>query len=221
MVENEAKLETNLKQLLEVGIGGQANTDSNEQFLKKLDRQLKLEEEMHTAGVLRANKEERRAKERSREHTTTYGLQLLKSAIEPVSKEIKDIVSYATQRHITIIPEIELPGHSQAAIASYPWLSCTGKKIEVANDWGVFKEIYCAGKDSVFLFLENVLSEVMELFPSKYIHIGGDEAPKVRWDNCSKCQKRINEKNLKDAHELQSYFIKRVEAFLNKNGRKV
>ena len=136
-------------------------------------------------------------------------------------KEIKDIVSYATQRHITIIPEIELPGHSQAAIASYPWLSCTGKKIEVANDWGVFKEIYCAGKDSVFLFLENVLSEVMELFPSKYIHIGGDEAPKVRWENCSKCQKRIKDNQLKDAHELQSYFIKRVEAFLNKNGRKL
>ena len=136
-------------------------------------------------------------------------------------KEIKDIVSYAAKRHVTIIPEIELPGHSQAAIASYPWLSCMEKKIDVANDWGVFKEIYCAGKDSVFVFLENVLNEVMELFPSKYIHIGGDEAPKIRWNNCSKCQKRIKEKNLKDAHELQSYFIKRVEAFLNENGRKL
>lgn len=136
-------------------------------------------------------------------------------------KEIKDIVAYASERHITIIPEIELPGHSQAAIASYPYLSCTSKKIDVANDWGVFKEIYCAGNDSVFTFLENVLSEIMELFPSKYIHIGGDEAPKTRWKDCLKCQKRIKENKLKDEHELQSYFIKRIELFLNKNGRKL
>ena len=136
-------------------------------------------------------------------------------------KEIKDIVEYAKNLNINIIPEIELPGHSQAAIASYPYLSCTGEKYEVANDWGVFKEIYCAGNDSVFTFLENVLDEVIELFPYKYIHIGGDEAPKYRWENCSKCQTRIKEHNLKDEHELQSYFIKRISKYLKSKGRAI
>ena len=107
-------------------------------------------------------------------------------------EDIKEIVTYATKKHIEIIPEIELPGHSQAAIAAYPYLSCTGNQVDVANDWGVFKEIYCAGNDSVFIFLKDVLTEVIDLFPSKYIHIGGDEAPKVRWEECKKCQKRIN-----------------------------
>ena len=136
-------------------------------------------------------------------------------------EEIKEIVAYAQERHITVIPEIELPGHSQAAIAAYPHLSCTGEQVNVANDWGVFKEIYCAGNDSVFIFLEAVLTEVMELFPSEYIHIGGDEAPKFRWEHCAKCQKRIKDEGLKDEHSLQSYFISRVEKFLNKNGRQL
>ena len=136
-------------------------------------------------------------------------------------EDIREIVEYAKTRHIEIIPEIELPGHSVAAIASYPNLSCTGKKINVETDWGVFKDIYCAGEDSVFTFLEGVLSEVVELFPSKYIHIGGDEAPKYRWENCSKCQKRILENKLKDEHELQSYFIQRIEKFLAKKGKKI
>ena len=135
--------------------------------------------------------------------------------------EIREIVAYATERHITVIPEIELPGHSQAAIAAYPHLSCTREQIDVANDWGVFKEIYCAGNDTVFTFLEDVLTEVMELFPSKYVHIGGDEAPKFRWEHCDKCQKRIKDENLKDEHGLQSYFISRIEKFLNKNGRQL
>lgn len=136
-------------------------------------------------------------------------------------EEIRDVVAYAQKRGVTIIPEIELPGHSQAAIASYPWLSCKGEQVDVANDWGVFKEIYCAGNDSVFMFLEDILTEVMELFPSKYIHIGGDEAPKYRWEHCAKCQKRITEEGLKDEHELQSYFITRIEKFLNENGRQL
>lgn len=136
-------------------------------------------------------------------------------------KDIKEIVTYATKKHIEIIPEIELPGHSQAAIAAYPYLSCTGNQVDVANDWGVFKEIYCAGKDSVFIFLKDVLTEVIELFPSKYIHIGGDEAPKVRWEECEKCQQRILEYNLKDEHELQSYFIKRIQTFLNSKGKQI
>ena len=136
-------------------------------------------------------------------------------------EEIKEIVTYAEERHITVIPEIELPGHSQAAIAAYPHLSCTGEQVEVANDWGVFKEIYCAGNDTVFTFLEDVLTEVMELFPSQFIHIGGDEAPKFRWEHCNKCKARMKSEGLKDAHELQSYFITRIEKFLNKNGRQL
>ena len=136
-------------------------------------------------------------------------------------EDIKEIVAYAQERHITVIPEIELPGHSQAAIAAYPHLSCTGEQVEVANDWGVFKEIYCAGNDSAFVFLEDVLTEVMGLFPSEYIHIGGDEAPKFRWEHCDKCQKRIKDEGLKDEHGLQSYFISRIEKFLNKNNRQL
>ncbi|MCB0402844.1 MAG: family 20 glycosylhydrolase [Flavobacteriales bacterium] len=135
--------------------------------------------------------------------------------------DIREIVAYAEERHITIIPEIELPGHAQAALAAYPQLSCTGEPIEVANDWGVFKDIYCAGNDSVFIFLEDVLTEVMELFPSEYVHIGGDEAPKYRWEHCPKCQKRMLDEGLHNEHELQSYFIKRIEQFLNQNGRKL
>jgi hexosaminidase len=136
-------------------------------------------------------------------------------------EDIKEIVLYAENRGVEIIPEIELPGHSVAAIASYPHLSCTGDSIKVETDWGVFKDIYCAGNDSVFTFLEDVLEEVIELFPSKYIHIGGDEAPKYHWENCSKCQKRIINNNLKDEHELQSYFIKRISDFLKTKNKRL
>lgn len=137
--------------------------------------------------------------------------------------QLKQLVAYAAERHIRIIPEIELPGHSQAALAAYPQFSCLGAKadIKVVNDWGVFKEIYCAGNDSTFLFLQSILEEVMEIFPSEYIHIGGDEAPKFRWENCAKCQHRMQNEVLHDEHELQSYFIQRIEKFLNKNGRKL
>ncbi len=136
-------------------------------------------------------------------------------------EDIKEILAYAKTRHITVVPEIEFPGHSVAAIASYPHLSCTGDSINVGNEWGVYKDIYCAGNDTVFAFMEDVLTEVMELFPSKYIHIGGDEAPKYRWEHCNKCQQRITEEGLHDAHELQSYFITRIEKFLNENGRQL
>ncbi|MFM7310713.1 MAG: family 20 glycosylhydrolase, partial [Flavobacteriales bacterium] len=135
--------------------------------------------------------------------------------------DIREIVAYAAQHHVAIIPEIELPGHSVAAIASYPWLSCTQQEIDVENEWGVFKDIYCAGNDSVFHFLETVLSEVCELFPGPFIHIGGDEAPKFRWEHCEKCQRRIKKENLKDAHELQTYFIERVAAFLQTKGKRI
>lgn len=135
--------------------------------------------------------------------------------------QIREIVAYAKDRHINVVPEIEFPGHSVAAIASYPHLSCTGDSINVGVDWGVYKDIYCAGNEDVFTFMEDVLTEVIELFPSKYIHIGGDEAPKYRWENCEKCQKRIQDEGLHDEHELQSYFITRIEKFLNKNGRQL
>ncbi|NNE56096.1 MAG: family 20 glycosylhydrolase, partial [Flavobacteriales bacterium] len=136
-------------------------------------------------------------------------------------EEIKDVVAYASERHITIIPEIELPGHSSAAIASYPWLSCTQKAIPVETEWGVFKDVYCAGNDSTIQFLKDVLTEVITLFPSEYIHIGGDEAPKFRWENCQKCQHRIQTMGLGDEHELQSWFIEEIGKFLEDNGRKL
>jgi len=135
-------------------------------------------------------------------------------------EEIKEVVKYAQQRHVTIVPEIEMPGHSLAALASYPEFSCTGGSFEVANIWGVLEDVFCP-KEETFEFLENILSEVIDLFPSEYIHIGGDECPKVRWKNCTHCQSLIKKEALKDEHELQSYFIQRIEKFVNSKGRKI
>lgn len=135
-------------------------------------------------------------------------------------EDIKEVVNYAKDRHITIVPEIEMPGHALAALAAYPHLACTDGPFEVAKGWGVFEDVFCP-KEETFEFLENVLIEVMALFPSTYIHIGGDECPKTRWKSCNYCQALIKKENLKDEHELQSYFIKRIEKFLNKNGRKL
>ena len=135
-------------------------------------------------------------------------------------EDVKEVVKYATERGITIIPEIELPGHSQAAVSAYPELGCTGEQIEVATKWGVFEDIYCT-KETTFEFLENVLDEVMALFPSKYMHIGGDEAPKDRWKQCAYCQSVIKKEGLKDEHELQSYFVSRIEKYLNSKGRQI
>lgn len=134
--------------------------------------------------------------------------------------EIKSIVAYAERRHVTIIPEVELPGHAQAAIAAYPYLGCTGEQVGVAKKWGVFKQIYCS-KDETFEFLEDVFDEVITLFPSEYIHIGGDEAPKTHWKSCTQCQERIKSEGLKDEHELQNYFITRVENYLNSKGKQI
>ena len=136
-------------------------------------------------------------------------------------EQIKEVVNYAYKRGVNIVPEIELPGHCVAALAAYPEYSCTGGPFEVEKDWGVFKDIYCAGNDSTFVFLENILDEIIELFPSKYIHIGGDETPKYRWENCSKCKKRIQDENLLDSHELQSYFIQRIETYISGKGKKI
>ena len=135
-------------------------------------------------------------------------------------EDIKEIVAFAKKHQITIIPEIEMPGHSQAAISAYPELGCTGDQVPVATTWGVFENIYCPNEDT-FTFLENVLTEVMDLFPGEYIHIGGDEAPKKQWKECDHCQKLITDLDLKDEHGLQSYFITRIERFLNSKGKKI
>ncbi|MDI3321002.1 beta-N-acetylhexosaminidase [Pinibacter soli] len=159
-------------------------------------------------------------------------------------EQVKEIVAYAAARYITVIPEIELPGHSSAAIAAYPSLSCFPKRVTnipvnmvsqrsvkeaqknnrvkfVQETWGVFDDVYCAGKDSTFYFLQDVLEEVMALFPSKYIHIGGDECPKTFWKQCPACQKRIRDNHLKDEFELQCYFIERIEQYVNSKGKNV
>ena len=128
--------------------------------------------------------------------------------------DIREIVAYAKARYINVVPEIEMPGHSNAALAAYPELSCTGGPYKSGQVWGVYKDVYCAGKDSTFDFLENVLAEVCDLFPGPYIHVGGDECPKDRWKQCPDCQQRIKTEGLKNEEELQSYFIKRIEKFL-------
>jgi hexosaminidase len=135
--------------------------------------------------------------------------------------DIREIVEYAQSRHVTVVPEIEMPGHSLAALASYPELGCQGEGYKVGTQWGVHGHVYCAGNDEVFSFLEDVLSEVIALFPSEYIHIGGDECPKTQWKQCEKCQERIAMEGLNDEHELQSYFIRRIGKFLNSRGRRL
>ncbi len=142
-------------------------------------------------------------------------------------EQIKEVVAYATSRFVEVIPEIEMPGHSVAAITAYPYLACgdvsfeNGKPFEVRKVWGVSKDLYCAGNDTVFTFLEDVLNEVMPLFPSQYIHIGGDEAPHDAWHTCPKCQARIKKEGLKDEAALQSWFIQRMEKFINSKGKKI
>ena len=135
-------------------------------------------------------------------------------------EQIREVVRYATERHITIIPEIEMPGHSLAALAAYPELACKPGPYRVATTWGVFPDIYCP-KEQTFKFLEDVLTEVMELFPGKYIHIGGDEAPKERWKESKLCQQLIKKNGLKNEDELQTYFVERIEKFLNAHGRQL
>ena len=135
-------------------------------------------------------------------------------------KQIKDVVKYAQERHITVVPEIEMPGHDLAALSAYPELACTKGPFESATKWGVFDDVFCP-KEETFTFLENVLDEVMTLFPSQYIHIGGDECPKTRWKECAHCQDLIKKNNLKDEHGLQSYFIQRIEKYVNSKGRKI
>ncbi len=135
--------------------------------------------------------------------------------------EVRDVVKYAAERFITVIPEIEIPGHSVAALAAYPELGCTGEQYEVLTWWGIDERVICPGKEQSFTFLEDVLTEVMDLFPSEYIHIGGDECPKTVWHKCPDCRKRMKAEGLKNEAELQSYVTARVEKFLNDHGRKI
>lgn len=142
-------------------------------------------------------------------------------------EELKNLVQYAQERYIEIIPEIDLPGHMLAALASYPELGCTGGPYEVATKWGIHSDVLCAGNEQTYEFLENVLLEVFEIFPSEYIHIGGDECPKKRWKECAKCQTKINELKLRDddkyskESKLQSYLTHRLEKFITSKGRKL
>lgn len=136
-------------------------------------------------------------------------------------EQAKEIVRYAAERYITVIPEIEMPGHSNAVLAAYPNLGCTGGPYNVAQIWGVNKNVYCAGKEETFAFIQGVLDEILEIFPSEFIHIGGDECPKDAWKQCDACQKRIKDEKLKDEHELQSYFISRMDKYLSLKGRRL
>ncbi len=135
-------------------------------------------------------------------------------------EEIREVVAHARARYVAVIPEIEMPGHSTAALAAYPEFACTEGPFEVSTKWGVHQDIYCPSEET-FAFLQDVLTEVMDLFPSRYIHIGGDEAPKIRWQESQLAQDVIRREGLTDEHELQSYFIKRIEEFLLTNGRRL
>ncbi|MBI4662914.1 MAG: beta-N-acetylhexosaminidase [Verrucomicrobia bacterium] len=135
--------------------------------------------------------------------------------------QMRELAAYAQARHVTIVPEIEMPGHFLAALSAHPEFSCAGGPFEVRTRWGVEPNILCAGNDAAIAFAQDVLSEVIELFPSRFIHIGGDEAPKDRWKQCAKCQARINAEGLKDEHELQSYFVRRIDKFIASRGRRL
>ena len=134
-------------------------------------------------------------------------------------KEIRNVVAYAAARHITVVPEIEMPGHSSAALVAYPEFACSNVKISMPDQGGVFTGIYCPGNDATFTFIDNFLSEVAPLFPGKYIHIGGDEVVKSNWMACADCQARIKSEGLKNEKELQAYFTRRVEKIVIAHGK--
>ena len=135
-------------------------------------------------------------------------------------QEAREIVEYARQRHITVIPEIDMPGHMLAALAAYPELGCTGGPYEVGHRWGVYKDVLCLGKESTYKFVQDVIDEVVEIFPAKYFHIGGDESPTVMWEKCPKCLQKAKDENT-DIKHLQQYFTNRVEKYLNGKGKSI
>ena len=136
-------------------------------------------------------------------------------------EDIKEIIDYANKRFIEIIPEIELPGHSSAALAAYPELSCTGGPFEVPNRWGIFADVYCPGKDIVYEFLQNVIDEIGTLFPTNIIHIGGDEVPKKRWKSCPDCNKKLKKENLSKVSKLQVYLTNYFAKYLETKGKRL
>jgi hexosaminidase len=136
-------------------------------------------------------------------------------------EQIKEVVAYAKSRYVTVVPEIEMPGHAVAALSAYPEYSCTGGPFQVFTEWGETEDIFCAGKEATFTFMEDVLDEVTTLFPGTYVHVGGDECPKKRWTACADCKKRMTTEQLKNGNELQSYFIKRIEKYLEGKGKKL
>ena len=135
-------------------------------------------------------------------------------------QEAREIVEYARQRHITVIPEIDMPGHMLAALAAYPELGCTGGPYGVGHRWGVYKDVLCLGKESTYKFVQDVIDEVVEIFPAKYFHIGGDESPTVMWEKCPKCLQKAKDENT-DIKHLQQYFTNRVEKYLNGKGKSI
>ena len=135
-------------------------------------------------------------------------------------QEARDIVEYARQRHITVIPEIDMPGHTLAALAAYPELGCTGGPYEVGHRWGVYKDVLCLGKESTYKFVQDVIDEVVDIFPAKYFHIGGDESPTVMWEKCPNCLQKAKDENT-DIKHLQQYFTNRIEKYLNSKGKSI
>ncbi|WP_273112341.1 beta-N-acetylhexosaminidase [Hoylesella shahii] len=135
-------------------------------------------------------------------------------------QEARDIVEYARQRHITVIPEIDMPGHTLAALAAYPELGCTGGSYEVGHRWGVYKDVLCLGKESTYKFVQDVIDEVVDIFPAKYFHIGGDESPTVMWEKCPNCLQKAKDENT-DIKHLQQYFTNRIEKYLNSKGKSI
>ena len=135
-------------------------------------------------------------------------------------EQCREIVEYARQRHITVIPEIDMPGHMKAVLASYPNLGCTGGPYKVGHNWGVYYDVLCIGNEDTFKFVEGVLDEIIDIFPSRYIHIGGDETPTKRWNECSKCKKIMQKEGLA-INKLQAYFTNRIEKYLNSKGRSI
>jgi len=136
-------------------------------------------------------------------------------------EDLREIVAYAARRGVTVVPEIEMPGHSLAALAAYPELSCTGGPFQVWTRWGISEDLLCPGREETFRFVQEVLEEVLAVFPSRFIHVGGDECPRKRWKACPRCQKRIRDEGLRDETELHGYFIRRIDAFLASKGRRL
>lgn len=136
-------------------------------------------------------------------------------------EQARELVAYAAARQITVIPEIEMPGHAEAALASYPYLGCRQTGYVTLPVWGVIPEVFCMGRESTFKFFEDVLDEICEIFPGEYIHIGGDECPRDRWKECPDCQRRMKEEGLTEVGQLQGYQLKRVEKYLNAKGRHI